>query len=157
MSNVLTGALAIIRVNGTALGKMRNIRVTENQRRVNVSGLGTILTLETPVVEWTGSLTCSFYEIDFQSQGVKNAIRRDVQTSQDFEREILLNEDGIQLDIFKRVKDFVGDNGDTVEKAVPYAIIKRCFPDSESFNIDSGSVAGRDQSFRYLDPIIFPS
>lgn len=42
MSNkrVMTAPLAIIRINSVAVGKMKNVRVTESIRRGRVVGLG---------------------------------------------------------------------------------------------------------------------
>lgn len=158
MARHLTGALAIVRVNGEAIGKLRNVRATENLRRVGIRGLGTIIEDEAPVVEWTGSVQCSFYEINFQSTGVRNAIRRDVQTNQEFEDNLLLDSDGVQIDIFRKIEDFIdpatGLRRATVE---PYAIIKRVLIESDSFDISEGTVAGHDQSFKYLDPLLYPN
>lgn len=153
---VLTGAIAIVRVNGTVVGRMRNIRATENISRSDVSGLGTIFTIEAPVVRHGGTLSCSFYEIDFTTSPIANAIRRDVQTNQQFQDQLtLLNPDGITLDIFRKVQDIIDPSTGLVKpKVVPYASITRLLLESEGFDISEGSVAGRDQSFRFLDPIL---
>lgn len=151
------GALAIIRKNGTAIGKMRNVRWTENLRRADVRGLGTIIVQEAPVVEHGGTLTCDFYEVDFSRTGIPGAIRRDVQTNQQFEDQVLLD-DGIQLDIFKRVEDAVDANtGLKTTKAQPYAIIKQLLLESEGADISEGAISGHNQSFKFLSPIIYPS
>lgn len=151
------GALAIVRKNGTAVGRMRNVRWTENLRRSDVRGIGTIIVQEAPVVEHAGSLTCDFYEVDFSKTGLPDAIRRDVQTNQEFEDNVLLNYDGIQIDIFKKVEDVVDpDTGLKKAKAQPYAIIKRLLIESEGADISEGAISGHNQSFKYLDPVIYP-
>lgn len=155
---VLHGALAIIKSNGVVIGKMRNIRATENMRRIDVRGLGTILNSESPVVEWSGTLSCSFFEITFKTQGVPGAIRRDVQSPQEFEDNILLDHSGIQLDIFKKVEDFIDPTTKLIKaKTEPYAVVTRLLIESEDFDISEGSVAGHNQSFRFLDPILYPT
>jgi len=154
---VMHGALAIVRKNGTAIGRMRNVRWTENLRRADVRGLGTILVQEAPVVEHSGTLTCDFYEVDFSKTGLPEAIRRDVQTNQEFEDNVLLNYDGIQLDIFKKVEDAVDPvTGLKRAKAEPYAIIRRLLIESEGADITEGAISGHNQSFKYLDPVIYP-
>jgi len=156
-NEVLHGALAIIRSKGQVIGKMRNIRATENMRRVDVRGLGTILNQESPVVEWSGTLSCSFYEITFKDQGLPNAVRRDVQTKQEFEDNLLLDHDGIQIDIFKKVEDFIDPTTKLIKaKAEPYAVVTRLLIESEDFDISEGTVSGHNQSFRFLDPILYP-
>lgn len=154
---VMHGALAIVRKNGTAIGRMRNVRWTENLRRADVRGLGTILVAEAPVVEHSGTLTCDFYEVDFSKTGLPEAIRRDVQTNQEFEDNVLLNYDGIQLDIFKKVEDVVDPaTGLKKAKAVPYAVVRRLLIESEGGDISEGAISGHNQSFKYLDPVIYP-
>jgi|JI9StandDraft_2_1071091.scaffolds.fasta_scaffold53478_2 hypothetical protein len=153
---VLHGALAIIRRNGTAIGKMKNVRWTETLRDQEVRGLGTIFTLESPVVSHGGTLTCDFYEVDFAKTGVPGAIRRDVQTNQEFEDQILLR-DGLQLDIFKKVEDLVDPNtGLKTAKAIPYAVIRELYLNSEGADISEGAISGHNQSFRFNAPVIFP-
>lgn len=154
---VLTGALAIVKKNGTAIGFMRDISATENIARADVMGLGTILKSESPVTAWTGTLTCSFYEVDFNVTGIPDAIKRNLQTSQDFEDQLLLDEEGVQVDVFKKVEDFI----DPVTKlrrakAQPFATIKRVLIESDGFQISEGQLSGHNQSFRYLDPVIYP-
>ena len=58
---VLTGAIAIIKVNGQPVGLMRSVRINESMRRVQVRGLGSVLPKEAPVVEWAGTISCSFF------------------------------------------------------------------------------------------------
>lgn len=157
MSNVLTGALAIVKIRGTEVGKMRSISASENVQRSDVRGIGTIITKETPPVAWNGTLNCGFYEINFDKQGLAGAIRRDVQTTQEFEDNLLLDDEGIQVDVYKKVEDFIDPaTGQRRAKTEPYAIIKRVFIDSESFDINEGTVSGHNQSFRFLSPIIYP-
>lgn len=157
MSKVMHGALAIIRKNGTAIGRMRNVRWTENTRRGDVRGIGRLTLIEAPALEHGGTLTCDFYEVDFRTTGIPDAVRRDVQTTQEFEDQLLLDHDGVQLDIFKKVKDVVDpDTGLIRSKVEPYAIIKRLLIESEGADITEGAISGHNQSFRYLDPIVYP-
>lgn len=153
----MTGALAIIRKNGTAIGKMRNVRWTENINRSEVRGLGTTITQELPAVSWGGTLSCDFYEVDFSTTGVPQAIRRDVQTNQQFEDQLLLDADGVQLDIFKKVEDIRDPNTGLISaKVQPFAIIKNLFINSDGADITEGAVSGHNQSFQYISPVIYP-
>ena len=157
MSTVLTGALGIIRVNGTAIGRVRGIRVNENLTRGDVRGVGTLLTSEAPVLQWAGSITVDFYEVDFRRTGIENAIRRDVQTNQEFEDNLLLDCDGVQIDVFKKVEDFIDPNtGLRRPRAIPHAIVRRCLIEADGFDLTEAAISGHNQSFRFLDPIIYP-
>src|SRR5690349_7402422 len=151
------GALAIIRRNGQAIGRMRNIRWTEDLRDQEVRGLGTIFVQEAPVVAHGGTWSCDFYEVDFKSTGIPGLVRRDVQTKQEFEDNVLLR-DGLQLDIFKKEEDAINPNtGLKTAKATPYAIITNLLLNSEGADITEGAISGHNQSGRFLDPVIYPS
>lgn len=162
----LTGAIAVIKVNGQPVGLMRNVRVNESMRRVPVRGLGSLLPKEAPVVEWAGSVSCDFFEISFEKSGIPGAVRRDVgignaasqiatgNAQTNFEDDLALNTQGVQLDIYKKLKDVLDGNGLIVPKVVPYAVVGRCLIEGDSINIDEGNVSGRNQTFMYLDPIV---
>ncbi len=154
-TKILTGALAIVRVNGEPIGKMKDIRIQETIRRTRVGGLGTILPKEQAATEWSGSLTCSFYEINYNKSGIKNAIRRDVANLQDFEDQLVLDNDGVQIDIFRKVTDLIDPDTKLIKpKVEPYATVTRCQIEGDNVEIVEGQVSGRNQSFSYLDPVL---
>lgn len=154
---VLTAPLAVIKVQGIAVGKMKNIRLNENVQRGRVSGLGQLTPDELPALSWTGTLTCDFYNIDFVKSQIPDGIKRNAQTLQEWVDNILLSEDGVQVDIFKKVKDIVDPNTNLIKgKLVPYCTVKGLFLDTEGFDISEGQISGRNQSFQYLFPVLFP-
>jgi hypothetical protein len=164
---VLTGAIAIIKVNGLAIGKMRDIRINESFRRVRVSkGLGSIFADEFAMVEWAGTISCSFFEINFKKSGINGAIARNFiagdilsqvgagVVNPNFEDQIVLDDVGVTIEVFKKVKDIVLPNGLIVPDAEPYATVRGCFIESDNVNVSEGQIAGRDQSFQYLLPVV---
>lgn len=157
-SQVIHGAIAIVRVNGTPIGRMRNVRYSETYTRADVRGLGTIFVQEAPVTAFNATLACSFYEIDFTKSGIPGAVRRDVQTNEEFQDQLVHLRDGVQVDIFKKIEDIVDPNTGLIRtKVTPYAICKRCLIEGDNIDITEGTVSGRDQSFRVLDPIVIPA
>lgn len=165
MNEVLTGAIALIKVDGIVVGKMKTIRATENIRRQPVRGIGTIMPSEQAVTEWEGTLSCDFMEVKFQETGIKNAIARVIPVirsqvllgNESFEDQLVLDTDGVQIDIFKKVTDVIdASTGFIKPKLEPYAIMRRVLIDSDSFDISDGAISGHSQSFKYLDPIIYP-
>jgi hypothetical protein len=153
---VFTGALAIIRKNGTPIGKMRNIRWTEDIGRGEVRGIGTTLTSEAPALSWAGRGSCEFYSVDFTTTGL-GGIKRAVKTNQEFDDQLMLEGDGLQLDIFKKVADIIDpDTGNVIPKAEPYATLAQVFIESEDGDVTEGAISGQNQSFRYLSPIKQP-
>lgn len=161
---VLTGAIALIKVKGEVIGKMRSVRCQEQIRRLPVRGLGTIIPSEQAATEWEGTLSCDFMEIEFQKTGIKNAIRRTFSNTlsqvtlgnESFEDQVVLDTEGVQIDIFKKVTDVINADGTIKPKLIPYAIVKKCLIESDSFEISEGSIAGHSQSFRYMIPLTFP-
>ncbi|MBS0031604.1 hypothetical protein ACTJJ0_30850 [Chitinophaga sp. 22321] len=160
---VFTGAIALIKSEGEVIGLMRNITCTENIKRLPVRGIGTILASEQAVTEWEGTLTCEFMEVRFDKTGIKNAIRRAfpnigsqvLNDGSSFEDQLVLDADGVQLDIFKKITDVVDAQGIIKPKLVPYASVKNCLIESDSFTIAESAIVGHNQSFKYLTPITY--
>jgi len=154
---VITAPLAIIKVKGVAIGKMRGIRVNENIQRGNVQGLGQLIPDEKPALSWSGTVSCDFYNIDFVKSQVPEAILRNVSTIQEWSDSVLLQEEGVTLDIFKKIAAPGAPKSGLIPSVeTPYATIIGLFLDTENFDINEGQVSGRNQSFQYLNPIIFP-
>lgn len=152
---VLTAPLAIIKVNGITVGKMKNVRVTETFRRGRVSGLGELTPSEVPALEWNGTMTSEFYEIKFEETGIPEALHRIAPSLQSFVDDVLLQEDGVDIVIFKKIKDFVDPNGLVVGQLREHATITGCFLDREGIDIAEGQISGHNQDFTYIEPILF--
>lgn len=152
---VLTAPLAVIKVNGVTVGKMKNIRVTETIRRGRVSGLGELTPCEVPALEWNGTMTSEFYEIKFQETGIPEAIKRIAPSLQAFVDNVLLQEDGVDIVIYKKIRDFVDNNGLIVGQLREHATITGCFIDREGIDIAEGQISGHSQDFTYIEPIMF--
>lgn len=173
-NKVITGAIAIVKVGEVAVGKMRDIRINETYRRLRVSkGLGSIYADEQAVTEFDGTLTCSFYEIDFNKSGMLDRngegaviLRRKFKNGttpanaafdgvSNFEDQLVLDDVGIDVVIYKKMKDLIDpDTGLIRPKAVVYAVVKNVFIETDNINIAEGQVGGRDQSFKYLVPVV---
>ena len=158
-NKVMTAPLAIIKVNGVAVGKMKNIRVNESIRRGKVSGIGRLTPSELPALDWSGTLSAGFYSITFNNQDelIKTALLRNVNNIQEFVDTVLLQEDGITIDIMKKVKDYQDPNtGIIYPEFELFASIRTAFSTKESFDISEGQISGRDVDFEYITPILFP-
>ena len=103
--------------------------------------------------------------MSYASSGVPKAIRRDtngVAASQaggtndpSFEDQLLLDELGVQVDVFKKITDVIDPNTGLIRPTlIPYAVVSRCFIESDSVDIVDGQVSGRNQSFQYMDPVL---
>lgn len=155
---VLTAPLATIEVDGQIIGKMKNIRVTETFRRGRVSGLGEVLPQELPLLEWNGTLTCQFYTIDLTKTNIPKAfgaVALRNASVQEFVDTVLLQEDGVIINIHKKVKDTVDpDTGLIIGTPEIFASVVGCFIDNHSWDINESQISGTDQSFTYSKPIL---
>ena len=159
MEKSMTAPLAIIKIDGTTVGKMRNIRVTESVRRGRVSGLGTLTPSELPALEWSGSLSCSSYTLNFNKLANKMTrdMFREAGTLESWANAILLQEDGLEISIMRKVKDgdIDPDTGLVNTKYETFAKVTGAFASREGFDLQEGQVSGRDTEFEYLEPILY--
>lgn len=161
---VLTGAIALIKSGGQIIGKMKDISYRENTRRSRVGGIGTIFASELPVVEFSATLSCSFMTVDLLKSGVPNAMRRDIPAVQSqilngnpsLEDQLVLDQEGVQIDIFKKVSDVVLPDGTIKPKLKPIGIVAHCVIESSDLTISEGQLSGMNQSFQVPAPIIIP-
>lgn len=159
MEKVLTAPLAIIQINQVTVGKMRNVRLTETIRRARVTGLGKLNPSEVPPVEWQGSLTCSSYSINFNLLANKLRIGtfRNAPTIEAWANALLLQDDGLEIAILRKVKDGQIDTetGMVTAKLETFAKVTGAFASREGLDIQEGQVSGRDTEFEYINPVLF--
>jgi hypothetical protein len=154
-NKTMNAPLAIIKVKGVAVGLMKNIRINETIRRGSVKGIGTLIPIELPALDWTGELSCSFYMIDLNLTGLPGGINRNAPTVQDWVDNVLLTEQAVDVVIYKKVpKAFDPVTLLTSADVKPFATIRGCFADSDSFDISESQISGRDQRFSYLTPVL---
>ena len=156
---VMTAPLAIIRINGVACGKMKNVRITETIRRGRVTGLGRLNPSELPALEWQGSLSCSSYTINFNLLMNKSKLGtfRNAPDVEAWANAILLQESGLEISIQRKVKDTNPDpnTGLLSVKYETFAKVNGAFASREGFDIQEGQISGRDTEFEYLEPILY--
>ncbi len=158
---VMTAPLAIIKINGVAVGKMKNVRVTEQIRRGRVSGLGRLNPSELPALEWSGSLSCSSYSINFNLLANKSKLGtfRNAGTVDSWANAVLLQEDGLEIAIMRKVKDgeIDSETGLVNSKLETFAKVTGAFANREGLDVQEGQISGRDTEFEYLEPILYNS
>lgn len=155
----MTAPLAIIQFNSITIGKMRNVRITENIRRGRVGGLGRLNPEELPALEWSGSLSCSSYLINFNllANYMKKGTFRNAGTVEAWANAILLQEDGLEIAILRKVKDgeIDAETGLVKTKYETFAKVSGAFATREGFDLQEGQISGRDTEFEYLTPILY--
>ena len=155
-TKTLVAPLAIIKVNGIPVGKMKNIRITETIRRGKVMGLGRLNPEELPALEWEGSMNCGFYLVDFKNHPIDKALIRAVNNLDEFIDTVLLEENGVQLDIMRKTRASQNTNTGIITSQLEiFATIKGAFITRDGMDISEGQISGRDADFEYMDPIIY--
>lgn len=156
---VMTAPLAIIQINSVTVGKMKNVRITETIRRGRVTGVGRLNPEELPALEWNGTMSCSSYTINFNNllNKIKQGAYRNAATVEEWANAILLQEDGLEIAILRKVKDGAIDNetGLVKTKYETFAKTVGAFMTREGFDIQEGQISGRDTEFEYLEPILY--
>lgn len=154
----MTAPLAVIKVNGIAIGKMKNIRVNESIQRGKVTGIGRLTASELPALGWTGSLSCGFYliKLDGQDELTKKGILRKVNNLEEWVDTVLLQDEGITIDIMKKVKDVQDpETGIITGKYEVLASVRGALSTKEGFDISEGQISGKNVDFDYTEPILF--
>lgn len=158
-TRVMTAPLAIIKINSVTVGKMKNVRITETIRRGRVTGVGRLNPEELPALEWSGSLSCSSYTINFNLlANVSNlGTFRNAATVEEWANAILLQEAGLEISILRKVKDgeIDAETGLVKTKYETFAKVNAAFATREGFDVQEGQISGRDTDFEYLEPILY--
>lgn len=153
---VLTGPMALVKVKGydgtmVTIGKLRNVRVTENFTRGRVVGIGEITPSELPLLAWNGTVTAGQYGFKITT-GIMNAIDRSMTDIATFVNTILF-ETGV--DIWVYMRQTTVSSTSTTFGQTDFAKILGCLLTSEGFDINEGQISGRDATFEYKNPILY--
>lgn len=155
---VMTAPLAKIVKNGVIIGKMKNVRITETLRRGRVSGIGELTPQELPALEWNGTMNAQFYAINLKDAANSlDKIGRNGFTVQNYVDNVLLQEEGVDVVIYKKIPETVDQTTGLIVTTAEdeFAQAKGCFVDREAFDITEGQISGKDQDFTYTTPILF--
>lgn len=156
---VMTAPLAIIQIDSVTVGKMKNVRITENIRRGRVAGVGQLNPSELPALEWQGQMSCSSYTINFNllANKLKKGTFRNAGSLESWANAILLQEDGLEIALLRKVKDgeIDADTGLVATKYENFAKVNGAFATREGFDLQEGQISGRDTDFEYLEPILY--
>ena len=156
---VMTAPLAIIQINSVTVGKMKNVRITENIRRGRVAGVGQLNPSELPALEWQGQMSCSSYTINFNllANKLKKGTFRNAGSLESWANAILLQEDGLEIALLRKVKDgeIDAETGLVATKYENFAKVNGAFATREGFDLQEGQISGRDTEFEYLEPILY--
>lgn len=162
-ASALHGAIALVKVNGNYVSLMKSWDISEQGQRLGVQGLGTILNSEAPITKWSCSLTCDFIAtFSIQTSGIPGALNRAFANAKSavasggtsFEDQLVLNTNGVQVDLFTKVQDVLDANGNIKPKLIPFASIHDALIETDRYTVSENSFGGHNQTFIYLTPIL---
>ena len=157
MADTVTGPIALIKVNGIAIGKIRDFRATETYARGETRGIGEMNAQEVPILSHSGTFSLDSFLVSLNSSGIRQLLNREVVSPQQFINTVLLNENGVDVNVYKKVSQTVDSTTGLVTAVAeePIAIVRGCFLDSLTFNISEGQMATHSQTGRFIHPIVF--
>lgn len=159
---VFTAPMAIIKIGGVAVGKIKNLQFTENVQRGEVQGIGRLTLSEVPPLSVRCSFTADSFLINFDKLGtVPDPFWPTAATTPEiFANSMILGEVGVSLHVYSKLKGagYVpptlgsGPLVTTVDEGL-MGIAYECYLDSRTFSIQEQQIAGKNLSGRYLEPL----
>lgn len=153
---VLTAPLALIKISGVTVGKIKNIRVQEQYQRGNVLGIGALISQEKPILAIQCSFNCSSYVVSVGKLGsIENPfITRGATTTDQFVNTVLTQDHGVDIYIMKKSAQIIENGIVTAVSEDNMFVIKNAFLTSQNFDIQEGQISGSDMTGEYLEPIL---
>lgn len=153
---VLTAPLAIIKIKGTVVGKIKNLRIQEQYQRGNVVGIGALISSEKPILGIQCSFSASFYVVSVKKLGtIDNPfVIRGASTTEQFVNTVLMQDNGVNIYVMKKGAKVITNGIVTEATEENLFVIKNAFLTSNSFDLNEGQISGSDLSGEYLEPIL---
>ena len=155
----MTAARAIIKVNGVAVGYMKNLRVSENKQRGSVMGLGEVTKRERPLLAINCTWSCDFYLIDLSKTGIPGLESRNAMSVEQYKHTQALLPNVVNILILK--KDVLSQNGAVVSNGIVttagegvLATLEDVYLDNTSWDLSENQISGFSQSGEYTTPIL---
>lgn len=153
---VMTAPLAVIKIGGQVVGKIKNIRVQEQYQRGSIRGIGSLLEKERPILAVNCTFSCSAYTISIKKLGTLDNpfVLRGVKSTEQFVNTVLMQDNGIDIYIMKKNATTI-ENGIVTEAGEEeFLVLRECYMESQSFDISEQSIGGTDVSGTYINPIL---
>ena len=153
---VMTAPLAVIKIGGQVVGKIKNIRIQEQYQRGSVRGIGSLLEKEKPILAVNCSFNADAYTISLKKLGtIDNPfVLRGVKSTEQFVNTVLMQDNGIDIYIMKKNATTV-ENGIVTEAGEEeFVVIRECYLESQSFDISEQNISGSQVSGTYINPCL---
>lgn len=156
MSQVFSAPKAYIEIDSVKAGFVQNLSWSENFQRQSVTGLGSLIEQEAPVVSQRNTFNIGTFFISLNNAIIKKIMNRDA-TVEEFIQTMSLDEFTFSICVYKKkitstdksVKliTAVDKTGETIVR------LPDCVVDSQNWTIAEGGIAMFNISGRYFTPV----
>jgi len=156
MSKVFSAPQAYIEIDGIPAGFIQNLNWTENFQRQSITGLGSLIEQEAPVVSQRNTFNIGTFFISLNEKVIKKIMNRDASV-EEFINTMSLEEFTFSIVVYrKKVKTQdksvklvteIDKTGETVVR------LRDCLLDSQNWSLAEGGISMFNATGRYLTPI----
>lgn len=156
MSKVFSAPKAYIEIDSVPAGYIQNLSWSENFQRQSVTGLGSLIEQEAPVVSQRNTFNVGTFFISLNEKIIKKIMNREA-TVEEFINTMSLDEFTFSIVVYKKTVSsqdtsvkLVTDIDKTGETLVR---LKDCVLDSQNWTIAEGGIAMFNITGRYFTPV----
>ncbi len=156
MSQVFSAPKAYIEIDSIAAGFIQNLNWTENFQRQSVTGLGSLIEQEAPVVSQRNTFNIGTFFLSLNEKVIRRILNRDA-TVEDFINSMSLDEFTFSIVVYRKkmtsqdksVKLIteIDKTGETIVR------LRDCVLDSQNWTLAEGGIAMFNATGRYFTPI----
>lgn len=156
MSQVFSAPKAYIEIDSIAAGFLQNLNWTENFQRQSVTGLGSLIEQEAPVVSQRNTFNIGTFFLSLNEKVIKRILNRDA-TVEEFINSMSLDEFTFSIVVYRKKmtsKDKsvkliteIDKTGETIVR------LRDCVLDSQNWTLAEGGIAMFNATGRYFTPI----
>lgn len=156
MSKVFSAPKAYIEIDSVPAGFIQNLSWSENFQRQSVTGLGSLIEQEAPVVSQRNTFNIGTFFISLDDKIVKKIMNRDASV-EEFIQTMSLDEFTFSIVVYRKkitaedksvkLVTSIDKTGETVVR------LRDCVLDSQNWSIAEGGIAMFNVTGRYFTPI----
>lgn len=156
MSQVFSAPKAYIEIDSTPAGFVQNLNWTENFQRQPVTGLGSLIEQEAPVVNQRNTFNIGTFFISLNEKVIRKILNRDASV-EEFVNTMSLDDFTFSIVVYRKkmtsqdksVKliTAIDKTGETIVR------LRDCVLDSQNWTITEGGIAMFNVTGRYFTPI----
>lgn len=156
MSKVFSAPKAYIEIDSVPAGYIQNLSWSENFQRQSVTGLGSLIEQEAPVVSQRNTFNVGTFFISLNEKIIKKIMNREA-TVEEFISTMSLDEFTFSIVVYKKTvssQDTSVKLVTDIDKAGETLVrLKDCVLDSQNWTIAEGGIAMFNITGRYFTPV----